>query len=105
MSSNVFADLELPKPDEHFLKASLLLAIADIMRKSGLTQMDIAQKSGLKQPEVSRIMSERWSGFSTDRLARIAFSLCYVPIIELRPMKNAGRSKTRPARKAQRSAA
>ena len=43
MSLSVFADLDLPKPDEHFLKASLPLAIADIMRKSGLTQMDIAQ--------------------------------------------------------------
>jgi predicted XRE-type DNA-binding protein len=61
MSLNVFADLDLPKPDEHFLKASLLLAIADIMRKSGLTQTEIAQRTGLKQPEVSRIMSERWA--------------------------------------------
>lgn len=105
MSLNVFADLELPKPDEHFLKASLLLAIAEIMRKSGLTQTEIAQRTGLKQPEVSRIMSERRNGFSTDRLARIAFSLGYVPIIELKPMNNAPRSKAKSARRTHRKAA
>lgn len=103
MSLNVFADLELPKPDEHFLKASLLLAIADIMRKSGLTQTEIAQRTGLKQPEVSRIMSERWSGFSTDRLARIVFSLGYIPTIELKPMNT--RAKAKMVRKAHRTAA
>ena len=103
MSLNVFADLELPKPDEHFLKASLLLAIADIMRKLGLTQTEIAQRTRLKQPEVSRIMAERWNGFSTDRLARIAFRLGYVPIIELKPMSNRAKAKT--VRKAHRRAA
>jgi predicted XRE-type DNA-binding protein len=103
MSWNVFADLDLPKPDEEFLKVGLLQAIADIMRKSGLTQSELADKTGLKQPEVSRIMSGRWSGFSTDRLARTAFRLGYLPMIDLKPVSAVQQPKAR--KKASRRAA
>jgi predicted XRE-type DNA-binding protein len=92
MGYNVFADLELPKPNELFLRASLLLALGDLMRSSGLTQIEIAQKAGLKQPEVSRIMRGNDRGFSTDRLARIAFNLGYLPTIDLKPMASPRRS-------------
>jgi predicted XRE-type DNA-binding protein len=86
MSYNVFADLDLPKPDELFLRAGLLRAVRDAMRKSGLTQQQLAEKTELKQPDVSRILNGGEQGFSTDRLARIAFKLGYLPTIELRPL-------------------
>lgn len=86
MSHNVFADLDLPKPDELFLRAGLLRAVRDAMRKSGLTQQQLAEKTGLKQPDVSRILNGDERGFSTDRLARIAFKLGYLPTVELRPL-------------------
>jgi transcriptional regulator with XRE-family HTH domain len=75
------------------------------MRKSGLTQVEIAERTGLKQPEVSRILSERAVGFSTDRLARIAFKLGYLPTIDLKPMSELRRSRAKPPRKASRTAA
>jgi predicted XRE-type DNA-binding protein len=86
MSYNVFADLDLPKPDELFLRAGLLRAVRDVMRKSGLTQQQLAEKAGLKQPDVSKILNGGAHGFSTDRLARIAFKLGYLPTVDLRPM-------------------
>jgi hypothetical protein len=48
MSHNVFADLDLPKPDELFLRAALLRAVREVMRRSGLTQEELAEKTGLK---------------------------------------------------------
>jgi predicted XRE-type DNA-binding protein len=96
MGYNVFADLDLPKPDEHFLRSGLLLALAELMRSSGLTQAEIAAKAGLKQPEVSRIMNGSDRGFSTDRLARVAFKLGYLPTIDLRPMSRGDRSARKP---------
>jgi|SRR5688572_5827505 len=103
MSYNVFADLDLPKPDELFLGAGLLRAVRDVMRGSGLTQTQLAEKTGLKQPDVSRILSGGERGFSTDRLARIAFKLGYLPIVDLRPMPRA--EKTRRKAKASGKAA
>lgn len=103
MSYNVFADLDLPKPDELFLRASLLRAVRDVMRKSGLTQRQLAEKTGLKQPDVSKILNGGERGFSTDRLARIAFTLGYLPTVDLRPMPRA--EKARPKAKASGKAA
>lgn len=53
-STNVFADLGLPNPEERLLKAQLMHAI-----------------NALKQPELSRIANGRGSGFSTDRLIEV----------------------------------
>ena len=91
MSYNVFADLDLPKPNELFLRAALLRAMRDAMRKSGLTQQQLAEKTGLKQPDVSRILNGGERGFSTDRLAGIAFKLGYRPTVKRRPMPRNGR--------------
>ena len=101
MSHNVFADLDLPKPDELFLRAGLLIELGRLMRESKLTQVELAARTGLKQPEISRIMNGNDKGFSTDRLARVAFKLGYLPVIKLQPLPAARshRSK-RPARKA-----
>jgi predicted XRE-type DNA-binding protein len=103
MSYNVFTDLGLPKPDELFLRAGLLRAVREVMRKSGLTQEQLAEKTGLKQPDVSRLLNGRERGFSTDRLARIAFRLGYLPTVDLRPMPR--EQKVRPKARASGKAA
>jgi predicted XRE-type DNA-binding protein len=101
MSINVFADLDLPKPNELFLRAGLLLELGKLMRESGMTQVELAAKAGLKQPEISRILNGKDRGFSTDRLARIAFKLGTLPMIKLQPMPEArSRKPKRAARKA-----
>jgi predicted XRE-type DNA-binding protein len=99
MGTNVFADLDLPKPDELFLRAGLLIELGKLMRESRMTQVELATKTGLKQPEISRILNGKNRGFSTDRLARIAFKLGYLPMIKLEPMPQR-RSGKRTPRKA-----
>ena len=101
MSTNVFADLDLPKPDELFLRAGLLIELGRLMRESRLTQVELAARTGLKQPEISRIMNGNDRGFSTDRLARVAFKLGYLPVIKLQPLPPARSTRSkRAARKA-----
>ncbi len=53
-SGNVFADLGLPNPEEHQVKADLASRIDDIVRHRKLTQAKAAAVMGLKQPDVSR---------------------------------------------------
>ena len=101
MSHNVFADLDLPKPDELFLRADLLIELGRLMRESRLTQVELAARTGLKQPEISRIMNGNDRGFSTDRLARVAFKLGYLPVIKLQPLPPARSTRSKKtARKA-----
>jgi predicted XRE-type DNA-binding protein len=97
MSMNVFADLDLPKPDELFMRGSLLIELGKLMRESGLTQVELAERAGLKQPEVSRLLNGKARGFSTDRLARIAFRLGYMPVIKLERLPQARSRKTKRA--------
>jgi len=73
------------------------------MRKSGLTQEQLAERTGLKQSDVSRILNGGERGFSTDRLARIAFKLGYLPTVDLRPLPRT--EKARPKAKASGKAA
>ena len=103
MSYDVFADLDLLKPDELFRHAGLLRAVREVMRKSGLTQEQLTEKSGLKQRDVSQILNGSGRGFPTDHLARIAFKLGYLQTVDLRPMARA--EKVRPKAKASGKAA
>jgi predicted XRE-type DNA-binding protein len=70
-SSNVFADLGLPNPEERLLKAQLMQAINSEIRRRALTQDQASELVGLKQPELSRIANGRGSGFSVDRLLAV----------------------------------
>ena len=92
-TSNVFADLGLPNPEERLLKAQLMQAIKSESRRRALTHQ-ASELVGLKQPELSRIANGRGSGFSVDRLlavlrhlgrdVEIAVSSSSGPIGELR---------------------
>src|SRR5688572_13632110 len=67
-SSNVFADLGLPKPEECLAKAGFALAITETIIDLGLTQSEAAKRMGLDQPKISKIRSGRLREFSTGRL-------------------------------------
>ncbi len=69
-TGNVFADLGLPDPETDLAKANLVHAVADIIRKRGLSQKDAAKLLGTDQAKVSAILRGRITGFSTDRLLR-----------------------------------
>jgi predicted XRE-type DNA-binding protein len=67
-SDNVFADLGLDNAEELKTKTLLLIEIRRIIRKKKLKQIDVADLFGIPQPKVSKLLSGKSSGFSTDRL-------------------------------------
>ena len=52
-SGNVFADLGIPDPETHALKAALVHRIAKLIEQQGLTQVTAAKRMGISQPDVS----------------------------------------------------
>jgi predicted XRE-type DNA-binding protein len=75
-SGNVFADLGLPNPEERLLKAQIMHAIGEEIKRQGLTQVQAAKKAGLAQPDLSRILNGRASSnYSTERLLRVLLHL------------------------------
>ena len=74
-SGNVFADLELPDPGEHQLKAWIVVHIGRRMKAEGLTQTQAAERMGLKQPDLSAVLHGRFRGYSVERLARCLSAL------------------------------
>ncbi len=76
-SGNVFADLGLPNPEEHLIKATIALAISQAIEKRGLTQEQAGQILGLAQPKVSDMIRGRLDKFTIDRLMRYMRKLDY----------------------------
>jgi predicted XRE-type DNA-binding protein len=70
-SGNVFADIGLPNPEERLLKARLMYAIDQEIKRQNLTQAKAAKIVGLAQPDLSRILNGRASNYSIDRLMRV----------------------------------
>ena len=69
-SGNVFADLELPNPEERFAKAELARKIGEIVAERQLTQVEAAELLGIDQPKISALLRGRLGGFSFERLMR-----------------------------------
>ena len=67
-SDNVFADLDLPNPEERLLKAELTRRISDIISKKNLTQIEAAKILSIDQPKVSALTRGRLSSFSITEL-------------------------------------
>ena len=69
-SGNVYADLGLPNPEEHALKAGLIRQIADVIEAEGLTQAAVAIRLGIGQPDVSKMLAGHFRHFAVGRLLR-----------------------------------
>ena len=67
-SGNVFADLDLPHPEQELLKARLTLQIYRLIKARGLTQTEAGKILGIQQPNVSLLMRNRSGSFSIERL-------------------------------------
>ncbi len=74
-SSNIFADLGLPNPDELLVKAELVHRISELIAERQLIQSEAAEVLGIDQPKVSALMRGKLSGFSTERLFRFLNAL------------------------------
>ena len=70
-SGNVFADLDLPNPEERLLKAQLAILIKRFIKNKGWTQAQAAEVIGIEQPKVSQIFRGQLGGISVERLMNI----------------------------------
>jgi len=84
-SGNVFADLGLPNPEEHLVKATIALAIARTIRARGLSQEQAGDILNLAQPKVSDLVRGRLDKFTIDRLLRYLCKLDYDVTISFQP--------------------
>ena len=74
-SDNIFADLGVPDPENHLLKARLVTRIDRIVRKRKLTQVQTAELLGLSQPDVSRLLRGDFREYSMERILRLLMAL------------------------------
>ena len=86
-SGNVFADLDLPHPEEELLKARLTLQIYRLIKERGLTQAQAGEILGIKQPHVSALMRNRSGTFSIERLMQFLIALGQDVQITVRPTR------------------
>ena len=84
-SGNVFADLNLPNPEERLVKATIALSIGELIEKRGLTQEEAGTILGLPQPSVSNLVRGKLEKFTIDRLLRYMRKLDYDVIISFKP--------------------
>jgi|SRR6516162_2553691 predicted XRE-type DNA-binding protein len=86
-SGNIFADLGIDMPQEHYVKAHLVILISKMIESQGLTQGQAATKIGLRQPDVSKLLKGRFEGFSLERLLYFVRALGSDIEIRVRPTK------------------
>ena len=82
---NVFADIDLPNPEEALAKAELARQIHHIIKKRKLTQNKAAALLGIDQPKVSALIRGKLSGFSLERLLRFLNELGQDITINVKP--------------------
>ena len=70
-SGNVFADLNVPQPEEYLVKAELAIQINKLIKKLNLNQANAAQLLGLDQPKISALSRGNMIGFSVERLFKL----------------------------------
>lgn len=74
-SGNVFADIGLPNPQEHLVKAQLVFRIDKLMKSRELKQADAAKLFGVRQPDISKMLRGDFRQFSVERLMRFLVAL------------------------------
>jgi predicted XRE-type DNA-binding protein len=65
---NIFADLNLPDADHHFLKAEIVAELYRLINERKLTQAKAGSIMGVSQPEVSRLFKGNFREYSIERL-------------------------------------
>jgi predicted XRE-type DNA-binding protein len=85
---NVFKDLGVRGPDEHFVKAQLVFKIDRLMKERGLKQVEAADLFGIRQPDVSKMMRGEFRQFSVERLLRFLVALDQDVEISVKPHRD-----------------
>ena len=85
-SGNVFADLDIPRPELALAKADLAHRLCDAISARRLTQSEAGKVLRLTPPKVSDLMRGKLAGFSLDRLIVLLNRLDLDVEIAVRPV-------------------
>ena len=88
-SGNVFADIGVPDPETHLLKAELVLRIEALIEAEGLTQVEAARRMEMSQPDLSKMLGGRFRPMSVERLMRCLVALGQTVTIDIAPPEGA----------------
>ncbi len=94
-SGNVFADLNVPNPEEAIAKAEIALKIYEIIKKKKLTQAQAAKILKISQPKVSLLLRGYLTNFSLERLLRFLNDLGQDVYISITPASHSKHGKTK----------
>lgn len=89
-SGNIFADLDVPNPEDHQLKAALVVHLKRLIERRKLTQIAAAQLVGMKQPDLSNVLRGHHRGYSVERLMRMLTAFDQDVEITARPHRRTG---------------
>lgn len=91
---NIFADLDRPDAQEHYVKAQLVFQMEQIIKARKLTQTAASKLMGIKQPDVSNMLRGRFRGYSIERILGFLQALDQDIEIVIKPKS----AKSKPAR-------
>lgn len=74
-TGNVYKDAGYRNPDDALLKSRIAMQIYYAVKERELTQQEAAEIMGTDHAKVSRILSGKLRGFTTDRLLRYLVAL------------------------------
>jgi len=87
---NIFAELELPDAENHFLKAQIVAALYRLVTDRKLNQAQAGALMGISQPEVSRLFRGHFREYSVERLMSFLTVFSQDVEIVVRPHAKAG---------------
>lgn len=101
-SGNVFADLNLPDPNTHMLKAQIVAELYRLAQTRKLTQARAGEVLGISQPEVSRMFKGDFREYSIERLLKFLTAFDQDVVISVEPrstssLKSSGHVSFKPA--------
>ncbi len=91
-SGNIFADLNLPNAETHFLKAQIVSEIYRLTEERKLTQVQAGKRMGISQPEVSRMFKGHFREYSIDRLMEFLTTFDRDVEIVVKPHRKTGKA-------------
>lgn len=79
---------------ERFRKAGeaweVAVQLADLRKKSGISQKELAQRAGTSQQQISRLESPSYEGHSLSMIRRVADALGAAVLLKIEPLKPTG---------------
>ena len=94
-SGNIFADLDIPEPEEALAKSQVAIEIRRVIKRKKLTQIKAAKILKIDQPKVSLLLRGYLTNFSLERLFRFLNDLGQDVYISIAPSSRSGHGSTR----------